>query len=245
VQGHRLASLDGDLVFDINGIYPSAPYQPFGGFGLVDPNQGMIMQQTNATWSKVVVTNWEAILAKNLSNDFQVVLTATRQFQHLDGTWNPTDPARFIQPDEFPNNRDLSSHLFGNGDDNSNGGGRESGVAYGPYSVRLAGQYFAPWDIRVSASYVIQAGRYLGPVVIQRSSGDPLYGPATIRLANGTTQPNPLATACRFAYGTRQPAEQPTLSVALQPPPAAGLPGHGGVQVLTARRMTRSVHLAS
>ena len=130
----------------------------------VDPNQGLIMQQTNATWSQVVVTNVEAILAKNLSHNFQVMATATRQWQHLDGTWNPTDPARFIQPDAFPNNRDLSRHLFGNGDDNSlDGGGAESGVAYRPYSVRIAGQYFAPWDIRVAASYVIQAGGYLGP----------------------------------------------------------------------------------
>lgn len=195
---------DGYGEIDINGIYPDGPFKPFGGFGRVDPNQGLIMQQTNATWSKVVVTNWEAILAKNLSNDFQVVLTATRQFQHLDGTWNPTDPARFIQPDAFKSNRDLSQHLFGNGDDNSlTGGGRESGVAYRPYSIRVAGQYFAPWDMRISASYVIQAGGYLGPVVISRPSGDPLYGPSRTTLANGATLPNPLATAWRFAYGTR------------------------------------------
>ncbi len=31
--------------------------------------------------------------------------TIHRQWQHLTGTWNPTDPARFIQPDAFPNNR--------------------------------------------------------------------------------------------------------------------------------------------
>lgn len=195
---------DGYAEIDINGIYPDGPYQPFGGFGRVDPNQGMIMQQTNATWSTVVVTNWEAIVAKNLANNFQMVLTATRQFQHLTGTWNPTDPARFIQPEAFPNNRDLSRHLFGNGDDNSlDGGGRESGVAYRPYSLRLAGQYFAPWAVRVSASYVIQSGGYLGPVVVQLPSGDPIFGPPTVRLANGRTQPNPLATAWRFAYRTR------------------------------------------
>jgi hypothetical protein len=189
---------------DINGRYPSGPNQPFGGFGLVDPNQGLIMQQTNATWSEVVVTNLEAILAKNLSHNFQVVGTFTRQWQHLDGTWNPTDPARFIQPDAFPNNRDLSRHLFGNGDDNSlDGGGAESGVAYRPYSVRLAGQYFAPWELRVAASYVIQAGGYLGPVVVQNPTGDPIFGPGRVPLANGTTQPNPLATSWRFAYGTR------------------------------------------
>jgi hypothetical protein len=32
---------------------------------------------------------------------------------------------------------------------------------------------------------------------------DPVFGPGQIRLANGTTQPNPLATAWRFAYPTR------------------------------------------
>jgi hypothetical protein len=32
---------------------------------------------------------------------------------------------------------------------------------------------------------------------------DPQFGPARITLANGTTQPNPLATAIRFAYPTR------------------------------------------
>ena len=162
------------------------------------------MQQTNASWSQVVVTNLEAVLAKNLSHNFQVMATATRQWQHIDGTWNPTDPARFIQPDAFPNNRDLSRHLFGNGDDNSlDGGGAESGVAYRPYSVRIAGQYFAPWEVRVAASYVIQAGGYLGPVVVQNATGDPIFGPGRVTLANGTTQANPLATSWRFAYATR------------------------------------------
>ncbi len=204
VSFNRRYFKDGYAESDINGFYPDGPNQPFRGFGRVDPNQGLIMQQTNATWSTVVVTNLEAMVAKNLSNNFQVVGTFTRQWQHLDGTWNPTDPALFIQPDAFPNNGDLSRHLFGNGDDNSlDGGGAESGVAYRPFSVRLAGQYFAPWDIRLAASYVIQAGGYLGPVVVQNASGDPIFGPGRVTLANGTTQSNPLATSWRFAYGTR------------------------------------------
>jgi hypothetical protein len=204
ISGSRRYFTDAYGEVDINGIYPDGPYQPFIGFGKVDPNRGMIMQQTNATWSRVVVTNVEAIVAKNLSHNFQLMSSFTRQWQHLDGTWNPTDPARFIQPDAFANDRDLSRHLFGNGDDNSlDGGGNETGVAYRPFSVRLAGQYFAPWSVRVSASYIIQAGGYLGPVVVQNATGDPLYGPGTVRLANGTSQPNPLATAWRFAYGTR------------------------------------------
>jgi hypothetical protein len=131
------------------------------------------------------------------------MVSLTRQWQQLDGTWNPTDPARFTQPEAFPNNRDLSRHLFGNGDDNSlDGGGNESGVAYRPYSVRMAGTYFAPWSVRVSGSYVIQAGGYIGPL-IQEVTADPIFGPGTVRLANGTTQPNPLATTWRFVNATR------------------------------------------
>ncbi len=204
VSASRRNFTDGYAERDINGIYPDGPFQPFAGFGLIDSNRGLIMQQTNATWSKVVVTNLEAIIAKNLSHHFQVMTSLTRQWQRIDGTWNPTDPARFIQPDAFANNRDLSRHLFGNGDDNSlDGGGAESGVAFRPYSVRIAGQYFAPWDLRVAASYVIQAGGYLGPVVVQNPTGDPIFGPGSVRLANGTTQSNPLATSWRFAYDER------------------------------------------
>lgn len=76
-------------------------------------------------------------------------------------------------------------------------------MAYRPYSIRVAGQYFAPLGVKLAASYVIQAGGYLGPVVIQLPAGDPLFGTSTVRLANGTTQPNPLATSWRFAYGRR------------------------------------------
>lgn len=204
VSASRRYFKDGYAETDINGFYPDGPNQPFGGFGQIDPNRGLVMQQTNATWSQIVVTNVEAIIAKNLSHNFQFMTSLTRQWQHIDGTWNPTDPARFIQPDAFPNNRDLSRHLFGNGDDNSlDGGGNESGVAYRPFSVRMAGQYFAPWAVRVSASYIIQAGGYLGPVVQQLPSGDPIFGPSQITLANGTRQQNPLATSWRFFHGTR------------------------------------------
>lgn len=192
---------------DINGIYPGGPGQPFGGFGLVDPNQGIIMQETNAAWTDVLVNAVEATFAKNMSNNFQVIASVTRQWQWLDGTWNPTDPARFVQPDAFDNNRDLSQQLFGNGDDNTlNGGGRESGAAYRPFSVRIGGQWLAPWGISVGGSYVIQAGGYVGPLLVQLPANDPQvtqFGPSTVRLANGRTQPNPLATRLRFQGPTR------------------------------------------
>jgi hypothetical protein len=184
---------------DINGRYPSGPNQPFGGFGLVDPNQGIIQKEVNGSWTRVIVSNVEGTLAKNLSHDLQLVASFSKQWQHLEGTWNPTDPALFIQPGAFPNEGDLSTQLFGNGDSNTlNGGGRESGAAYRPYSVRLAGQYFAPWNINIGASYVIQAGGYVGPVITRLAAADPVFGPATVRLADGSTQSNPLAPTIRF-----------------------------------------------
>jgi hypothetical protein len=204
VAGTRRVYHDNFGEVDINGIYPSGPNQPFGGFGLVDPNLGIVMQERNATWTQVVVTALEATFAKNLSNNFQVVGSVTRQWQHLEGTWNPTDPARFVQPDAFRNNGDLSQQLFGNGDDNTlNGGGQESGAAYRPFSVRIAGQYFAPGGINIGASYIIQAGGYVGPLLDRLPAGDPVFGPATVRLADGRTQPNPLATRLRFVGPTR------------------------------------------
>jgi len=40
-------------------------------------------------------------------------------------------------------------------------------------------------------------------VVIQMPTGDPVFGAGQITLADGSRQPNPLATSWRFAYGTR------------------------------------------
>lgn len=192
---------------DINGIYPDQPGQPFIGFGRIDPNRGIVTQETNNTWSGVVVNAVEMTFAKNMSHNFQVIASATRQWQHLTGTWNPTDPARFVQPDAFDNDGDLSPQLFGNGDDNTlNGGGHESGAAYRPFSVRIGGQWLAPWGISVGGSYVIQSGGYTGALVTRLEANDPQvtqFGPSTIRLANGTTQPNPLATRLRFVGPTR------------------------------------------
>ncbi len=197
---------DGYTLVDINGKYPSGPNQAFGGFGLVDPNRGQILQENNRSWASVVMTNLEATIAKNMSHNVQGTLSFTRQWQRISGTWGPTDPARFIQPDAFPNNHDLSQYLFGNGDTNSlSGGGRESGVAYRPYSIRMALQYLAPLGLRVGVSYVDQAGGWVGPVVAQLAAANPVFGPALVTLADGTTQSNPLATTIRFCGAATLP----------------------------------------
>ena len=204
VNGTRRYMKHGYTLVDINGRYPSGPNQPFGGFGLVDPNRGIINQENNREWATVVLDFLEAVVAKNMSHNIQGTLSLTRQWQRITGTWGPTDPSRFISPDAFPNNRELAAYLFGNGDANTlSGGGREAGVAYRPYSVRAAMQYLAPWHLRLGASYVIQSGGWVGNLVTRIPTADPRFGPAIVTLANGTTQPNPLATTIRFAYPTR------------------------------------------
>ena len=55
VTGQRRSYKHQYGLVDINGIYPSAPFQPFGGFGLIDPNRGIILQERNNTWSDWVV----------------------------------------------------------------------------------------------------------------------------------------------------------------------------------------------
>ncbi|HEX6737422.1 MAG TPA: TonB-dependent receptor, partial [Vicinamibacteria bacterium] len=187
---------------DINGIYPSAPGQPFGGFGLVDPTRGRVDRQTNNTWSTLEYAALEITLAKNFSKGFQVVGGFNRQWQHMGGTWNPTDPARFVEPDAFENNK-LIHMPRGNIYDN-NTLPLTTGTTthtYGPtwqkYSARLGATWVAPRGFLVAASFTMIAGPWSGAVVDLLPANSPevtQFGPA--RTANG--QNNPLATRMRF-----------------------------------------------
>ena len=74
------------------------------------------------------------------------------------------------------------------------------------YSARFGGTYLLPWNMTLGGSYTILAGPWSGPIVDQLPVGDPqlaVFGPTSIRLANGTTQSNPLSTRMRFVYPTR------------------------------------------
>ena len=199
---------------EINGFWPSGPNQPFGGFGRVDPNRGLVYQQTNNTWSTLEWKAIEATVAKNMSNNFQLLMSFNRQWQHFGGTWNPTDPARFIQPNHFPSNR-LLYMPRGNNEENSLPIQTGTTVhTYGPtwqdYSIRFGGMYRAPWAVNLSASYTILAGPWSGPIVDRLPANDPqiaVFGPTTFTLPNGSVQNNPLSTRMRFV-GTDRGSEQ-------------------------------------
>jgi hypothetical protein len=189
---------------DINGFWPDAPGQPFRGWGRVDPNQGRIGRITNNTWSKNHYRAIQVVLSKDMSHNFQGMLALHRQWQHISGTWNPTDPAGFIQPDAFPNNR-LLHRTRGPADTNSYPGSTNASMWF-PYSVRANGSYHAPYGIQLSASYSIVASSWSGWIVEQLPAGHPdiaRFGPPTVVSSTGVRQSNPLATRIRFAYPTR------------------------------------------
>jgi hypothetical protein len=195
---------------DINGFYPSGPNQPFGGFGKVDPGRGIVHQQTNNSWSQLKYTALELTATKNLSHGFQFMAGINRQWQEMTGDWNPTDPARFIQPSAFANDK-LLYMPRGNNEDNSLPITTGTTVhTYGPtwqkYRLNFGGSWYAPYGLVLAASYTIEAGPWTGPVVTQLPVGDPrlaVFGPGTVTSSTGVTQSNPLSTRMRFAFATR------------------------------------------
>ncbi len=193
---------------DINGIYPDGPGQPFGGFGRVDPNRGIIQQQTNNSWSQLNYQAVEATLTKNMSHGFQFIAGFTRQWHKIDGTWNPTDPARFVQPNHFANDANLYMPR-GNNDDNSlpdTGNALSYGPTWMKYRGNLGGTWLAPWDVRVAASATFQAGPWSGSPLYQLAANDPdvlRYGQPSFTLPSGSSEPNPLATRNRYVFSNR------------------------------------------
>ena len=193
---------------EINGFWPDAAFQPFLGFGRVDPNSGQIFRLTNMSWSAAKYRGVMVTVAKNMSRGFQAMASYQHQWQHQDGTWNPTDPARFVQPDAFPNDKtiwrqqdpvDHNSLATGNSLRNT--------PTWTPGSFRLAGTWNAPKRIVVSGSYTAVGGPWTGPILQQLPANSPevtQFGPATMTNAQtGARFANPLATRIRFLYPTR------------------------------------------
>ena len=208
ISGTRRYINDTPALLEINGFWPDAPGQPFVGFGRVDPNRGTFYQQVNNSWSRYVVTSTDIVVAKNLSRGLQLMSTFSRQWQRLDGEWNPHDPARYIQPDAFANNREIPRTAGNNEQNTLDGAGSPVTASWRPFTWRIAGQYLvpAPLSLSLAGSFIMSSGDYSGPLLMRLSSTDPnvrMYGPAQIRLANGRTAPNPLATTIRFANASR------------------------------------------
>ncbi len=210
VAGIHRAYKDTYARLEINGLYPSGPNQPFLGFGAIDPNQGAIYRQTNNSWSQLNYTALEITVTKNMSHGLQVIAGINRQWQHISGDWNPHDPAKFIQPSAFPNDKLLYQPRGDNEDTSLPLAFGTNTLTYGPtwqkYRLNFGGTYLAPYGISLAASYTIEAGPWSGPIVDALAANDPAvtaFGPSTFMLANNTNARNPLSTRLRFVYPTR------------------------------------------
>ncbi len=206
---------------DINGKYPSGPGLPFEGFGLVDPNQGVILQQRNNTWSQLKYQAIEVTATKNMSHGFQFIAGFNRQWHKIDGTWNPTDPARFVQPNHFANNANLYMPRGNNDGDSLPISG--NALSYGPtwmkYRGNFGGVWQARWGINAAGNVTCQGGPWSGSPLRQLSATDPdvvKYGPASFTLPNGSVAANPLRTRQRYVFSNRGEGQtlSPTITTA-------------------------------
>jgi hypothetical protein len=143
----------------------------------------------------------------------QFLVGYTRGFQHLDGTWQPNDPASFIQPTAFANDRGIGS-IRGGESNSLSGTSQARNPMWIKHALRLAASYNAPWGLTLSSNLNYFSGPYTGPIVRFLPAPDPQFGPPSLVLSNGRTVSNPLATTVRFAYATRGEGQ-------LQAPPLA------------------------
>ncbi len=193
---------------EINRIVDGVTFKGYMNEALND-----IFFVTNNTWNTQVYSGLEFVVAKRTSR-LNLIAGYTRGFQHLDGTWTPGDPASFIQPDAFPNNRGIGT-IRGFETNSLSGTGDTRSPSWQKHAFRGGIAYNGPWDTVVASTLVALSGPYSGPIVTRIAAADPQFGPSTVRLSNGRQVSNPLATTIRFAFPTRGEGQlkAPTLIV--------------------------------
>lgn len=180
-----------------NGVYDNGIFTGYRDQRFLD-----LFQLTGNRWNWPVYYDVGCQVVKDTSR-LRLIGSYTRAWRHLAGTWQPNDPASFIQPGAFPND-----HAFGgalNGADSYAGGGNniESSPAWQDHIGRVGLLYRAFWHVTLASNYIIQSGPFSGPIVKILPAPDPSFGPPTVTLPNGPVVSNPLATTVRFAYATR------------------------------------------
>jgi Carboxypeptidase regulatory-like domain/TonB dependent receptor-like, beta-barrel len=191
---------DRTALVEINGIYDGSVFK-----GYRDERFNDIYKITNNVWNWPVYTFLELQATKQTTR-FQAIGSYTHQWRHLAGTWQPNDPASFIQPDAFPNSKGIGSVANTFESQNSLSSSTSVSTLQVPsrdHVVRLGAVYRGPWDIVLATNYTFQSGPWSGPIVTRLTAPDPRFGPSTLTLSNGRVVSNPLATTIRFANATR------------------------------------------
>jgi len=183
-------------VVEVNGIYDGGAFR-----GYRDESQNDIGLVTDNKWNWFVYRGVEIDVTKR-TKTMQLIANYTRAWQHLAGTWQPNDPASFIQPEAFANDRGIGS-LRGNVTNSLSGTADTRNPMWEKDQLRLGLVYFAPWSLVLATNLSVQSGPYSGPIVTRIAAPDPRFGPATLTLSNGRVVSNPLATTIRFADANR------------------------------------------
>ena len=206
----RLISVDVSLVrrefrdrtalVEINGIYDGGVFKGYRNEAFND-----IYKITNNVWNWPVYTFFE-LRATKQTERVQAIGSYTHQWRHLGGTWQPNDPASFIQPGAFPDSKGIGSSTNTFESQNSLSGNSQVSSLQTQNrddTVRLGATYRGPWDVVLAANYTLQSGLWSGPILTRLATPDPRFGPPTVALSNGRMVSNPLATTIRFANATR------------------------------------------
>ena len=204
--------VDRPTLVEINGLYNGRVFA-----GYKDEAFNEIFQATNNRWNTPVYRSLELSATKQTAA-VQLLASYVRQWRHIDGTWQPNDPASFIQPDAFANDKGIGSSTgtaSATTDANSLTGFHmtqplTASAQWQDHVARAAAAVTVPWGLLLSTSYTFQSGAWSGPIVTRVAAADPAFGPPTVRLANGRVVSNPLATVIRFAYPTRGEGQQRT-----------------------------------
>jgi hypothetical protein len=181
---------------ETNGVYDGVVFK-----GYANPDFNQIYLITNDRWSRYVYSGLDITASKRAAR-FQLLGGYTRGWQHVAGTWRPNDPASFIQPDAFPNDKGIGS-IRGNQTNSLSGSADTRSPSWQKHNFRLGATVSMPWGIIAALNYSYQSGAYSGPMVTRIAAADPQFGPSTVTLSNGRRVSNPLATTIRFAYPTR------------------------------------------
>lgn len=190
-------------MLEINSIYDGGVFR-----GYRDESQSDIYRLTNNEWNWPIYTALEFAATKR-TDRLELILSYTRQWQRLAGTWQPGDPASIVQPNAFDNNRGIGSStgtLQGPATVNSLSGTNMVLGESSPWQdhvLRFGGTANLPLGLIAAANYTYQSGPWSGPIVMRLPAPDLAFGPATVTLSNGRVVSNPLATVVRFAFPTR------------------------------------------
>jgi hypothetical protein len=187
---------DRTAMVDTNGIYNGVVFQ-----GYANPDFTEIYRITANTSNWLTYTAFNVQAARD-GGRWQFLADYTRQFRHLDGTWQPNDPASFIQPNAFPDDKGIGTPVTQVANSLS-GTALTSAPQWQDHVLRTAVSTQLPWKLLLAGGFNVQSGPWSGPIVTRIAAADPQFGPSLVTLSNGKRVSNPLATTIRFAYPTR------------------------------------------